>query len=85
MDLPLIGRKFTWFGGRSQNRLDQGLMVVEWTIRFLELKLWALNKPFSDHCPLLLETNKENWRPKLFRSIDAWLSHSSFIKKVKEE
>ena len=85
VDLPLIGRKYTWLRGRSHSRLDRGLVDVDWTLKFPELKLWALNKSVSDHCPLFLETHAKNWGSKPFRTIDAWFTHLEFIKMIKEE
>ena len=82
---PFIGRKFTWSRGKSQNKLDHYLVDVEWTPKFPEMKLWSLRKSISDHYLLLLETVKDDWGPKPFRSIDTWFSHLVFIKKVREE
>ena len=49
------------------------------------MNIVALNRAISDHCPLMLETIKEDWGPKPFRSLDAWFNHLEFIKKVREE
>ena len=85
VDLPLGGRKYTWSRGKSMSRLDRCLVDNEWCTKFPEMKLMALNIMTSDHCPIVMETSKEDWGPKPFRSLDAWLSHPDFVKKVKDE
>ena len=60
VDFPLISRKYTWSRGNSCRRLDRGLVYLEWTLKFPDLKLRALGKLVSDHCPLFLETNSIN-------------------------
>ena len=52
IDIPLIGRKYTWSRCNAQSRLDRALVEVEWTLKYPEMKLWALNKVVSDHCSL---------------------------------
>ena len=61
IDVPLNGRKYTWSRGNSYSKLDQALVDVEWTLKFPKLKLWALNKSVSDHCPFMVETQLANW------------------------
>ena len=85
IDLPLIGRKYTWIRGKSCSRLDIMLVKHEWMVAFLDLKLWALGRSMSDHCPLVLETEKIDWGLKPYRSIDTWFSHPEFINIIKKE
>ena len=56
IDVPLTGRKYRWGRGNSQSRLDRGLVDVEWTLEFPEMKLLALGKSVSNHCPFVLKT-----------------------------
>lgn len=62
-------------------------MMVEhaWLEQFPDLKLWALDRSMSDHCPIFLETERIDWGPKPFRSLDAWFTHPDFINFVKKE
>ena len=84
-DMPLLGRKFTWRRESSSNRLDRVLIDPFWLEKIHNLKVRGLNYSASDHIPLLLKSKEVDWGPKPFRSIVAWLSHPSFIKKVEEE
>ncbi|KEH40025.1 endonuclease/exonuclease/phosphatase family protein [Medicago truncatula] len=73
-DLPLGGRKFTWFkgDGRSMSRLDRFLLSEDWCLAWpncLQLaQLWGL----SDHCPLVLSVHEENWGPRPSRLLKCW-------------
>ena len=44
IDLPLVGRKYTWFKGNSCSWIDKVL-----------IKLWDLQRGMSNHYSLLLE------------------------------
>ncbi|XP_016185847.1 uncharacterized protein LOC107627529 [Arachis ipaensis] len=39
IDLPLTDRHYTWFRGRSCSRIDRVLVNVEWTEKFLDIRL----------------------------------------------
>ncbi|KAK7268946.1 hypothetical protein RIF29_21657 [Crotalaria pallida] len=85
IDLPLLGRKFTWYRNNSASKLDRIFVEAEWVSRFPEMKLWGLNRSISNHCPLLLECSKVNRGPKPFRSLDMWFSNPNFVKMVEKE
>ncbi|XP_045831090.1 uncharacterized protein LOC123922415 [Trifolium pratense] len=59
IDLPLIGRKFTWFKGDgfTMSRLDRQVARV---------------RGLSDHCPLILSANEEDWGPRPSRMLKCW-------------
>ena len=38
----VIGRKFTWFRGRSCSKLDRTLVEIEWLEEFRNLKVWGI-------------------------------------------
>ncbi|GKV09906.1 hypothetical protein SLEP1_g21339 [Rubroshorea leprosula] len=86
IDLPMIGRRFTWYqpNGRAMSRLDRFLINEEWLVTWEGLKQWGLMRSISDHCPVLLKNKVKNWGPKPFRFFDAWLRHSEFKDKVAE-
>nr|KYP50184.1 hypothetical protein KK1_028074 [Cajanus cajan] len=70
IDLPLVGKRFTWFksDGSMMSRLDR-VLVSE---RYVEV----IPRDVSDHCPLILNHKVLNWGPKPFRFNNCWLSHS---------
>ncbi|GKV27405.1 hypothetical protein SLEP1_g36578 [Rubroshorea leprosula] len=75
IDLPLMGRKYTWYNSNGQymSRIDRFLLTEEWILKWSDVKQWGLNRSVSDHCPILLKTEKMDWGPKPFKFFDAWL------------
>ncbi|CAJ2637778.1 unnamed protein product [Trifolium pratense] len=74
IDLPLIGRKFTWFKGDgvSMSRLDRFLLSEEWCLSWPHCKQVAKLRGLSDHCPLVLSANEEDWGPRPSRMLKCW-------------
>lgn len=72
VDIPLHGRKFTWYrqGGFSKSRLDRFVVSEEW------LNLWptsaqhVLPRDIFDHYPLIMRHKEEDWGPKPFRVLN---------------
>ncbi|KAA3477129.1 reverse transcriptase [Gossypium australe] len=61
IDLGFIGRWFTWERGRVKvtnirERLDHGVVTLNWMELFPNYQIEYLTHSFSDHCPLLLDT-----------------------------
>ncbi|GKV44765.1 hypothetical protein SLEP1_g51921 [Rubroshorea leprosula] len=75
IDLPLAGRKFTWYhsNGNQMSRIDRFLLSEGWLSKWCDTKQWGLTRTVSDHCPIMLKVNKTNWGPKPFKFFDAWL------------
>jgi hypothetical protein len=44
--------------------------------------LWSLPRDLSDHCPLLLKYNHEDWGPKSFRFNNFWLDSKKLVEIV---
>ncbi|GKV29665.1 hypothetical protein SLEP1_g38570 [Rubroshorea leprosula] len=86
IDLPMIGRRFTWYqpNERTMSHLDRFLINEEWLVTWEGLKQWGLKRSISDHCPMLLKNEVKNWGPKPFCFFDAWLRHPKFKDKVAE-
>jgi exonuclease III len=71
VDLPLNGRKFTWFkgDGLSMSRLDRFLLSEEWCLEWPNCKQVARMRGLSDHCALVLSANEEDWGPRPSRML----------------
>ncbi|MCH79914.1 RNA-directed DNA polymerase (Reverse transcriptase), partial [Trifolium medium] len=82
MDLPLLGRRFTWAhsNGVSMSRIDRILISEGWLDHWLNPSLWVLDRDISDHCPLLLRYSTDAWGPNPFRFSNRWLNHKGFEK-----
>ena len=85
IDMPLVGRKFTWRRGNSCSKLDRVLIDPVYLQKFESLSLSGINCSLSNHVPLIVQSKEINWGPKPFRSLDTWFSHSGFVKLVEEE
>ncbi|MCH79641.1 LINE-1 reverse transcriptase like, partial [Trifolium medium] len=86
VDLPLLGRRFTWFhpSGTAMSRIDRVMVSTDWLHCWGQSFLWVLPRDVSDHCPLLLKRNGHDWGPKPFRFNNVWLEHKDFSKMVDE-
>jgi hypothetical protein len=80
VDLPLIGRAFTWFhpNGVTMSRLDRVLVSNDWFDVWGTPNVWVLARDVADHCPLVLRYNSSDWGPKPFRFNNFWLQNNEF-------
>ncbi|GAU32684.1 hypothetical protein TSUD_145580 [Trifolium subterraneum] len=80
VDMPLIGRKFTWFhpNGMSMSRLDRLLISPSWFEMWGSPNVWVLPRDVADHCPLVLRYSSADWGPKPFRFNNFWLENRDF-------
>ncbi|GAU35629.1 hypothetical protein TSUD_30470, partial [Trifolium subterraneum] len=74
IDLPLSGRKYTWFKGDdlTMSRLDRFLLSEEWCVTWPSCNQVARMRGLSDHCSLVLSTNVEEWGPRPSRMLKCW-------------
>jgi len=74
VDLPLIGRRYTWYrgDGRSMSRIDRFLLSENWGLRWPNTIQVAQLRWLSDHCALVLSVDEQNWGPKPFRILKCW-------------
>lgn len=85
VDLPLLGRKITWYRNNQASRIDRVFLDGFWLENFRDIKLLGLNRSISDHCPLLIECESENRGPKPFKNLDVWFTNPRFKKLVEHE
>lgn len=81
VDLPLLGRKFTWYkpGALVMSRIDRFLLSDTWIQKFSNLVQWGAKRTVSDQCPLILKGGELDWGPKPFRVLHCWNEHPEFI------
>ena len=80
LDLPLCGRNFTWYkgDGKSMSRIDRFLLSEDWCLVWPNCLQIAQLRGLSDHCPLLLSVDEENWGPRPSRFLKCWSDTSGF-------
>ncbi len=80
VDIPLVGRKFTWFkpNGLVKSRIDRVLVSKEWLEVWPNSQQFVFNRSISDHCAVILKEVSVDWGPKPFRFLNVWLKDSRF-------
>ncbi|RVW55331.1 Transposon TX1 uncharacterized 149 kDa protein [Vitis vinifera] len=81
MDLPMQGGAFTWSGGRNNQawaRLDRFLVTQQWLEMFSGVAQCRLQRPTSDHFPILLMGGGLRRGPTPFRFENMWLKVDGF-------
>jgi hypothetical protein len=84
IDMPLIGRSFTWFhpNGLTMSRIDRVLLSQDWNVSWGNPNVWVLPRDVSDHCPIVVRYSDSDWGPKPFRFNNFWLQNQSFKRLV---
>jgi len=87
LDLPLCGRRYTWFkgDGTSMSRIDRFLLSEDWCLQWPNCLQVALLRGISDHCPLQLLVDEENWGPWPTRMLKCWQEMSGYKQFVKDK
>ncbi|XP_050237970.1 uncharacterized protein LOC126687451 [Mercurialis annua] len=79
VESTLQGRFFTWQNSTSRSKIDRCFVSPSAFVSWPNCSLKALPKSFSDHIPILFNSElPKNWGAKPFKSINAWWSHSDF-------
>ncbi|WJX12703.1 hypothetical protein P8452_03171 [Trifolium repens] len=86
VDLPLLGRRFTWnhANGVAMSRIDRCWVSAEWLEEWGDCSVWVCPRDVSDHCPLVIKYANKDWGSKPFRFNNYWLDHKNFMKVVEE-
>ncbi|XP_058785271.1 uncharacterized protein LOC131660131 [Vicia villosa] len=87
VDIPSKGKKFTWFGGdgKARSRIDRFLVADNIVNKWGILGQMVGNWDISDHCPIWLICDKEDWGPKPFKANAEWFSNRDFSPFVEKE
>jgi len=87
VDLPLGGRKFTWYKGDgcSMSRLDKFLLSEEWCLLWPNCLQVTHLRGLSDHCLILLSVDSQNWGPRPLRLLKCWQDMHGYDNFVREK
>jgi len=74
VNLPLHGRKYTWFKGDAKwmSRLDRFLLYEEWCLEWPNFLQVAILLGLSDHCTLVLSIDEDIRGPRPSRMLKCW-------------
>ncbi|KAL9686487.1 hypothetical protein QQ045_023947 [Rhodiola kirilowii] len=84
MDLPLIGRNFTWGNRNGDSRLDRFLVSPGFLSMWPNMEQRGLDKGPSDHAAVALLEENKYWGRKPFRLLDVWLEDPRIKELVSE-
>lgn len=81
VEIPLIGRTFTWYrkDGSCKSKLDRMLVNEDWLNTWPHYVIKSSGRTLSDNCPIFMEASVQDWGPKPFRFINSWTTHPNFI------
>lgn len=87
LDLPLRGRSFIWYRDdiRSMSRINQFLLSESWCVTWPNCVQSASTRGVSDHFPLQLSIDEENWGPKPLCMLKCWEKFSSYKTFVRDQ
>ncbi|GAU27940.1 hypothetical protein TSUD_146550 [Trifolium subterraneum] len=71
--------------GLSMSRLDRFLLSEEWCLTWPYCKQEARLRGVSDHCPLILSANEEDWGPRPSRMLKCWNLVPGYNKFVRDK
>ncbi|RYR27026.1 hypothetical protein Ahy_B02g061352 [Arachis hypogaea] len=88
IDIDLKGSKYTWFSNPRNNvitreRLDRVLVNWKWLQIYQNVTLRASPAVTSDHCALILDTQRRVWIKKDFRFEAYWAEHEECKEVIK--
>ncbi|GAU35782.1 hypothetical protein TSUD_56590 [Trifolium subterraneum] len=77
-------KKFTWYrgDGLAMSRLDRFLISDSWASTFPNCVQMALPRTLSDHCPIMLSVDVQDWGPKPFRMLKCWADIPGYVEFV---
>ncbi|GAU43582.1 hypothetical protein TSUD_27840 [Trifolium subterraneum] len=78
-------RRLSRGDGLSMSRLDRFLLSEEWCLTWPNYKQEARMRGLSDHCPLILSANEEDWGPCPLRMLKCWKDIPGYYLFVREK
>jgi hypothetical protein len=87
IEFDLNNRLFTWSNNRIDptfEKLDRFLASPEWDLAYNNTSVRALNRSFSDHVPLCIQTDVISTGSRVFKYELCWKDRPEFHKKVIE-
>lgn len=82
IDIRIQGSRYTWIGSSSSftsSKLDRFVINGGWEDHFPCISVKAMARPMSDHKPILLSCNIEDWGPPPWRFEGMWLFENSLL------
>lgn len=86
VDVPVMGKRFTWFSGDCSviSRLDLFLVSQDLIKLWGVSSQWVGKRNIDDRCPIALQTGLQDWGLKPFKFFNSWLEHPGFVRLLGE-
>jgi exonuclease III len=87
MEIPLLGRKYTWSNERRSPtlvRLDRAFCCGDWESIFPDAVLQSITAGVSDHCPLILGLKVSTTGKRRFHFESFWTKLPGFLDAMKQ-
>jgi hypothetical protein len=84
VEFDLNNRLFTWSNNRIDptfEKLDRFLASPEWDLAYNNINVRGLNRSFSDHVPLCIQTDVIPTDSRVFKYELCWKARPDFHKK----
>ncbi|XP_058747124.1 uncharacterized protein LOC131620122 [Vicia villosa] len=87
VDLPVIGKKFTWINSneKARSRIDRILLSEGIINRWKVVAQVTGNRDISDHMPVCVKSSNLYWGPKPFKVFNSWDEYEDFFRFVKQQ
>ncbi|KAK9065009.1 hypothetical protein SSX86_016392 [Deinandra increscens subsp. villosa] len=85
VDPNMGGHQFTYMNTRGDklSKIDRFLFCRGFFDRWPRSAVTALSRLHSDHCPILLDVGKVDFRPKVFKCFNSWFFREDFERTVR--
>lgn len=81
VDLRMFGAQFTW---KNHNKLDRFLISTDFDAHYPSISAHVLGRPMSDHSPINLSCEQQNWGPSPFRFQAMCLHNTNLLELMKD-
>lgn len=86
IDLPLIGKEFTWYGLENKRSwLDRFLLKDIWLVKIKDFQLLGLRRFTLNHISILLTSKSVDWEPRPLKFINAWFKRKDCVALIEKE
>ncbi|GJV12046.1 RNA-directed DNA polymerase, eukaryota, reverse transcriptase zinc-binding domain protein [Tanacetum coccineum] len=85
-ELALGGRNFTWMNKAGTEMSKLGLFLISHQVIdvFMDVKVTALPRGWSDHTPIMLHCDKMDYGPVPFKIFHSWFQRDGFDECIKK-
>lgn len=69
--------------GTCKSKMNRFLVNEDWINKWPNYSTKSGGRTLSDHCPIYLDSSRQDWGPRPFKFINNWISHPDFKEFIK--